>query len=52
MAFLLLYLMLDQRSQTRVHAELDALGLAADQPVGLAERPRLPFVQAVINVSF
>ncbi|KAH7717551.1 Protein CYP-33C1 [Aphelenchoides avenae] len=46
LAFMVLYLMLDQESQCRMHAELDAV-VGSERQITLADRSRLPYVQAV-----
>lgn len=50
--FLVLYLLLDQPSQRKMHAELDGMSKEkAAAAITMADRAKLPFVQAVINVS-
>ncbi|KAH7709103.1 CRE-CYP-33E1 protein [Aphelenchoides avenae] len=48
LAFMVLYLLLDQESQCRMHAELDAV-VGSERQITLADRSRLPYVQAVVN---
>jgi cytochrome P450 len=57
LAFLVLFLLLDQRVQAKMQAELDALEAeeckgqnGCAEWVGLADRAKLPYVNAVINV--
>ena len=54
--FLVLYLLLDQRIQEKMHKELDKLeeeknGIV-ENGIELSDRPKLPFLNAIINVYF
>ena len=59
LGFLVLYLLLDQRVQAKVHAELDRLeaekagqnhgNVEDDEDISLADRQKLPYLNAVIN---
>lgn len=54
LSFLVLYLLLDQRVQEKMQAELDILDTGRNgfsQGVTLADRGKLPYVNAVINVG-
>jgi hypothetical protein len=63
---MILYLLLDQRVQRKMHEELDKLcsekgnpeidptdpaKCLRDYPITLKDRPRLPYLNAVINVT-
>ena len=53
--FLVLYLMLDQRVQSKMQAELDELQKEKngfEEWIRLADRPKLPYLSAVINASY
>jgi cytochrome P450 len=58
LGFMIIYLMLDQQRQRKLHAELDAFAMEQcwngqweeDEYIGLADRPKLPYMNAVINV--
>jgi hypothetical protein len=49
LSFLVLYLMLDQRVQAKLHADLDQID--SDDGIGLGAKPLLHYTNAVINVS-
>ena len=51
LSFLVLYLLLDQRVQSKLQAELDNLVEGNEELIGLSQRPQANYTNAVINVK-
>uniref|UniRef100_A0A915MVY3 Cytochrome P450 n=1 Tax=Meloidogyne javanica TaxID=6303 RepID=A0A915MVY3_MELJA len=49
LSFLVLYLLLDQRVQSKLQAELDNLVEGCEELIGLSQRPQANYTNAVIN---
>uniref|UniRef100_A0A915LN11 Cytochrome P450 n=1 Tax=Meloidogyne javanica TaxID=6303 RepID=A0A915LN11_MELJA len=49
LSFLVLYLLLDQRVQSKLQAELDNLVEGNEELIGLSQRPQANYTNAVIN---
>lgn len=52
LGFIILYLILDQKIQRKLHAELDNLTEKCDREIINQDRSKLPYTNAIINVIF